>query len=168
MTKEKIYEMLDEVFQDVFDDEDSYTPRQMLAIDDSIQMENMTADIFKFVGDRDYTILLYDNMDCIEEFKEKFIDGTDFKVTQANDLGLTDNAGKVYYCNTAGTEVDEIEIKDDDERLLISMPGQSDSSWSVAPEYGISIMVIDNTNQKVVCIKNVTDAEAYGFSEYVY
>ncbi|SFO35323.1 hypothetical protein SAMN05216351_10745 [Pseudobutyrivibrio sp. JW11] len=164
----KFSEYIKTNYHDVFEDAETYTPRQMLAIDDSIQMENMTADIFKFVGDRDYTVLLYDNMDCISEFEKSFIDGTPFKITQANDLGLTDNAGKVYYCNTAGTEVDEIEIKDDDERLLVSMPGQSDSSWSVAPEYGISIMVIDNTNQKVVCIKNVTYDETVGFSEYVY
>ncbi|WP_155952419.1 hypothetical protein [Pseudobutyrivibrio sp. LB2011] len=164
----KFSEYIKENYKEIFDDADTYTPRQMLAIDDSIQMENMTADIFKFVGDRDYTILLYDNEGCIDKFEETFIDGTDFKITQANDLGLTDNAGKVYYCNTAGTEVDEIEIKDDDERLIISMPGQSDSSWSVSDEYAISIMVIDNVNQKVVCIKNVTYNDEAGFSEYVY
>ncbi len=164
----KFSENIKKEYHDIFDDADTYSPRQMLAVDDSIQMENMTRDIFRFAGDRDYTILVYDNKNCIDEFKKTFIDETDFDLVQANDMGLTTNAGKVYYCNTDGVEVDTIDIKDDDKRLIVSMPGQSDSSWDVAPEYGISMMVIDNTNKKVVAIKNVTYDEKSGFSEFVY
>lgn len=164
----KFSEYIKNNYKDIFDDADTYTSRQMLAVDDSIQMENMTEDIFKFVGDRDYTILVYDNKDCIKEFERTYIDGTEFKLVQANDLGLTDNAGKVYYCNTDGTEVDTIEIKDDDNRLVISMPTQGESSWDIDEEDGISLMIIDNTNEKVVAIKNVSYTKEYGFSKYVY
>ena len=154
-------------FADVFDDETTYTARQMLGIDDSLEMENMTADIFDFVGDRDYTILIYDNMDCIDEFTDEYLQGTDYSLTEADDLGLTYNAGKVYYCNTDAAS-DFISVKDDNERLVVSIPGEEDSSWRADGDFGVSIMLIDDVNEKVVGIKNVDYSEEYGFSEYVY
>lgn len=155
-----------EEFADIFADETKYTSSQMLGIDDSIAMENVPEDLFYFMGDRNYTILVYDQSGYINKFEEEYAEPNGFTISQMDDNELNNHDNNIYYCKGNNVELENYEISDDEERIVITVDGK-ETSWVFNDEASISMLIIDNVNDEVVAIKNLQYTEGYGFSRYL-
>ncbi len=155
-------------FSDVFP-ETKYNSDMMLAVDDSIQQENNLGYLMHFIGDRDYTVLIYDNRNVIKQFKTQFTSPIDLKVTEVSEDKLSSNHyGKVYVGSNDINNEKDFSIKDEGGSFVVSVPGAGDSRWTIDDRAAISLFIIDNVNNSVVAIKNAEYTTDKVFVEYTF
>ncbi len=155
-------------FSDVFPDT-KYNADMMAAVNDSIQQENILGYLMHFIGDRDYTVLIYDNKGVIKQFKRQFTTPIDLKVTPIDDTKLSmENDGKLYVGSNSANQEKDYSIREDNGSFVVSVPGTSDSRWTIDDRAGISLFIIDNVNNEVVAIKNAEYTTGNDFLKYTF
>ena len=155
-------------FPEVFGDID-YTASMMDAIDDTIAMEIEAEDIFGYTKDRDYTLLLYDGRDCIDDCRGSLASVNNMKIYPMDDQGLPDNyESLMYYCYSDAAHVPDIEVTANDMGAYVSVDGGEQSMWQFHERAGIVAVVIDNVNKRIVTVKNIEYLGAEGFARYIF
>lgn len=130
---------------------------QMLAMDDTIQMENMPIDLFAFIKGRDYSVFVYNPNDEMEQLLNQYTDG--YLSCERLDAEFP-----IYLCYEGKKNNLQYDIKADSNGLLINLGTEEGSSRWVLPDgQSVSLLVIDNINRKIVAIKNI---EYYGIDGY--
>lgn len=141
---------------------------QMLAMDENILQENKPEYLWRFVEDRDYTVIMYDAYDLANEFMDTYYEDSDMTLSQVDDLGLSDeNGAKTYYLRSPKSTASDVQIKDEEISYSISVNGAVGERWNFLDESGITFVVIDNVNNKLVTMKNLMYYGREGFSQYL-
>jgi len=134
-----------------------YTNEQLLAIDDSIDMETATLDLLMFVGDRDYTVLV--NCDKSQG---------DGLATYLNNYGMVliplDELHNTYQAINVNVMDCKYNLQYEDNCTYIHGDELEDYQWDT--DDMIDILVIDNANNKVITTKKVWYKEGNGISFY--
>ncbi len=155
-------------FKDVFP-ETRYTADMMSAVNDSIQQENIIEYLMRFIGDRDYTVLIYDNRDAIQQFSEQFIIPNELELTKIPDSELSSEQNeKMYVGSKLVNQQKDYNITEDNGSFLVSVPNAEDNRWTIPDRAAISLCIIDNLNNEVVTIKNVEYSSENTFVGYTF
>lgn len=156
------------MFADVFGPIE-YTDEQMLAIDDMIAMEIEAEDLFYYAKDRDYTFLLYDGRDCIEDCSTLLATPNNMKITTMDDQNLPSNyEALMYYCKDDKADSPSIKVEPNGNGVYVSVNGQEPWMMDFNERAGIVAVIIDNQNKKIVAIKNIEYLGAEGFARYIF
>ncbi len=155
-------------YYDAFGDM-TYSAAQMHSIDDTIAMEIEAEDIFSFAKDRDYTMVLYDGRDCIEDCKTLLASPNDMEITPIEDQELPDNyVAKMYYCKSDKAKCPEIQVKPSSSGAYVSVDDGEPWNMEFNERAGIVAVVIDNVNKEIIAIKNIEYLGAEGFARYIF
>ncbi len=155
-------------FKDIFS-ETRYTSDMMAAVNDSIQQENILEYLMRFVGDRDYTVLIYDNKDVIEQFRNLVTTPNELEVARISDTKLPEEQyNKMYVGSNFDNQQKEFEIREDNGSFLVSAPNAEENRWIIPDRAAISLCIIDNVNDEVVAIKNVEYSSNNTFVNYTF
>ena len=145
-----------EIFPEVFTS-DTYSSEQMLAIDDTIDMETGTLDLFNLVGTRDYTVLVQCDPAQAKSLESNI---TNYGML----LNPMDEENGLY--QAINVNVMECNYSLDCAEGYIDVYGQQLESYRWETDDLIDILVIDNTNNKIVTTKKVWYKEGNGISFY--
>ncbi|SOC04060.1 hypothetical protein [Pseudobutyrivibrio ruminis] len=145
-----------EIFPEVFTN-DTYSSEQMFAIDDTIDMETGTLDLFNLVGERDYTVLVQCDPDQAESLESNIINYGMLLNSLDEEKGLYQTINvNVMDCNYS------VDCGDG----YVDINGEQLENYHWETDDLIDILVIDNTNNKIVTTKKVWYKEGNGISFY--
>ena len=111
------------------------SPRQMLAVNNDIMIENEPAELFKWIDAKDYTVVIYSEMDDFEGYYNAY-----FNYGSQGLQSVTDN---IFAVDVTGTH--SIYVKDN--TLTID---DNSYQWNDYNSNEVNIIIIDNSNNKVV------------------
>ncbi len=141
--------------------EEGYSPEQMASLDDTIAMENRPEDLFLFIDQKDYSIFIYDNDADVDRLVTQFGDNK-YKLTKASDE-------LPIYRYSKNDETSDYEITSDSNSVTFKIAGADDyTRWTFPERMGVSLLVVDNVNNKAVTIKNIEYYGEDGYSQWVY
>ena len=135
---------LKNTFPDLFGDY-SASPRQMLAINDDINIENIPAEVFKWIDQKDYTVLLYDNLQTDDDFSGVYVAYFQYNNQYLQSAGV-DN---LYYVSGNGDTIDNLQIVSNGSDISVTVDGNDTTDIDIASE-GVTMVVIDNSNHVIV------------------
>lgn len=151
-------------FSDVFnsDADDELSADRMKAFDDTINMEIEAEDIFAYAKDKDYTFVLYDGRDCIEDCQSL--------LATPNNMTITSLSGqdRLYLCKSDKATTQDISITPATNGVYVSINNEEPWLMTFNERAGIVALVIDNTNKQIVTIKNIEYLGANGFARYIF
>ncbi|SEK45179.1 hypothetical protein SAMN02910377_00919 [Pseudobutyrivibrio ruminis] len=160
----KFSSYIKDTFADVFDEdaENQYTSAQMQAFDDTISMEIEAEDIFGYAKDKDYTFVLFDGRDCIEDCQSL--------LATPNNMTITSLSGqdRLYLCQSDKATAQDISITPATNGVYVSINNEEPWLMTFNERAGIVALVIDNTNKQIVTIKNIEYLGANGFARYIF
>lgn len=156
-------------FKDIFP-ETRYTADMMLAVDDSIQQENIAGYLMHFIGDRDYTVLMYDGGNCVRQFRKQFTAPVGLRSYSMKEIDENaPNADNLYVLLAPDNEAIDFTIEDDGTSLVVKNDKLGDNRWALPNTTCISLFIIDNVNEQLVGIKNIQyNTTDKTFSNYVF
>ncbi len=111
------------------------SPRQMLALNDDIVIENEPAELFKWIDEKDYTVVIYSEMDDFVGSYNAY-----FKFGSQELQTISDN---IYAVDVKGSH--SVDLKDGS----VLVDGNS-YDWENYNANEVNIIIIDNSNNKVV------------------
>ncbi len=115
------------------------TSQQMLAINEDINIENELPEIFKWIDQKDYTVLLY--------FKNtEDPEGTFNAFFKYNDQYIERYDDNVFVLN--GT-MDSLSITDSNDELIVDL-ADNNYQWIDYDKYDVNLLIIDNKNNHIV------------------
>jgi len=153
---------LKELYPELFQENGSPSSDRMLAFDRDVSGENYLAELSKWINNKSYTIVYLDTTENLGEYYYLYA-GYDNKDVKYNDVGDTKYA--VYTLSADSNDyLNEISILPNPDGGLQIAVGEEMTVVYPLEEKGISFVVIDNENNKIVCERQSLFTEN-GFSK---
>lgn len=121
---------------------------QMLALNNDLNIENEAAELFKWIDNKDYTILMYDGTsgdDDLEGIYSSLLKFEDQSITRTE-------INKAYIVNGINNTKSTISCEQTGESITVKY-GENKYDWIPKQTDAISFLIIDNKNHQIVIDK---------------
>lgn len=126
---------------------------QVAGINDSIAAENKIEQIMKWIAGKDYTIVLNDGTGKFKDIYDEQLKMDHLELYQMNVWQFASEPAIDYItglnCKNAG-----FAIHDTEDGLKIKLKSQESQLWEMPDGDTLKVVVIDNYNHRIVCLKS--------------
>ncbi len=139
----------------------SATADQMLALNDDLEIENEVAELFEWIDQKNYTVVLHNGIVDKEEF-----DGVYNATMKCNNQQLTaSNDESIFFVSADGSDVTDITINRQTDGIHVRANGE-EYLWQSACDGKLGILIIDNSNNILVLERSVSfDSNTYTYEK---
>lgn len=108
----------------------------------------------KWIEGKDYTVVLCDTTENIrfDTFYADNLEGIQLELYQFDSI-LSDSQ-RIYFLSGVNNVDKHVSVNDSENGLVVQLEGKEPQLWNTVPESTLNLIVIDNYNNNILCMKS--------------